>query len=582
MKDDIFDLTESNKIGTVLSVDTTKIFISVESFEIMQKVCVGNIIAVQSIVKHELLIAIVEKVSRSISSQIEFVDENDDDNELDDPTTDIVKSVLIGTYKSVSGDKSNIFKRGADSFPQINSDCYIVDGTNLQKFMNILAKDIPETEQLKIGTFTIDQNAQAILDGDKLFQRHASILGSTGSGKSWCVASILEKASKLKYPNIIVFDMHGEYQALTEGSDNIADYYKIAGPGDLNKESNNTIFLPFWLLNREEMLSMFLDRSDQNAPNQASRFTLHVRNLKEATLKENKKTDVLETFTVDSPIPYNLQKLVKELSDDNVRKGVGATGKPVKGDWEGKLTRFIARLESKVEDRRYGFLFQPPEESQEYTWLADMIAKLLGISEKSKGIKVIDFSEVPSDVLPVITGTFARLLYNVQFWQRPENRTPFTFLCDEAHLYLPVQDDANSVQRQALYNFERIAKEGRKYGVSIMVVSQRPSDVSKTILSQCNNFIVLRLTNDRDKNVVTNLMSDSLKGLTDTLPILDTGEALILGDSILLPNRVKLDKPSKEPNSATKDFWKEWSSIEPKTESIKEAVETLRKQTRPD
>lgn len=581
MKDKIFQLDESNKIGSVVSVDTTKLFISIENSELMQSISVGNIIAVQSIVNHELLISIVEKVSRSISNQIELIDENDSFEELGEPSSDIVKSVLIGTYKSVSGDESNVFKRGADSFPQISSECYIINGTNLQNFMSILAKGIEESEQLKIGNFTIDQSAKAILDGDKLFQRHASILGSTGSGKSWCVASILEKASKLSYPNIIVFDMHGEYQSLTDEPDRIADYFKIAGPGDLGKDVSNAIYLPFWLLNREEMLSMFLDRSDNNAPNQASRFTLHVKTLKEKTLFDNGKSDVLETFTVDSPIPYELSELVRELNADNTRKGQGKSG-PIKGPWEDKLTRFISRLEAKTEDRRYGFLFQPPTESNDYNWLANLMEKLLGIPESSKGIKIIDFSEVPSDVLPVITGTFARLLYNIQFWQRPEKRTPFTFLCDEAHLYLPIQDDANSVQKQALYNFERIAKEGRKYGVSLMVVSQRPSDVSKTILSQCNNFIVLRLTNDRDKNVVTNLMSDSLKGLTDTLPILDTGEALILGDSILLPNRVKLDKPSKKPNSATRDFWKEWSANKPSEENIREAVETLRKQTRPE
>lgn len=581
MKDEVFDLSEETKIGSVISVDTTKIFISIEDFEIMQKVCVGNIIAVQSAINHELLISLVEKVSRSINNPVELIDENEEDDSVYEPSSDIVKCVLIGTYKSVSGDKKNIFKRGSDTFPQINSECYIVDGANLQRFMNILAKDIKDSEQLKIGTFTIDPNAKAILDGDKLFQRHASILGSTGSGKSWCVASILEKANELKYPNIIVFDMHGEYKPLTEDPNRIAEYFKIAGPGDLTEEVDNSIFLPYWLLNREEMLSMFLDRSDMNAPNQASRFTLHVRNLKKKTLEENKKTDILKTYTVDSPIPYKLNELISELNADNVRKGVGSTGKPVKGEWEGKLTRFISRLQAKTEDRRYGFLFQPSVASNEYNWLSELMTNLLGIPDTKKGIKIIDFSEVPSDVLPVITGTFARLLYNIQFWQRPELRTPFTFLCDEAHLYLPIRDDANSVQKQALYNFERIAKEGRKYGVSIMVVSQRPSDVSKTILSQCNNFIVLRLTNDRDKNVVTNLMSDSLKGLTDTLPILDTGEALILGDSILLPNRVKLDQPSKKPDSATKDFWKEWSSNKPQIESIIEAVETLRMQTRP-
>lgn len=182
-------------------------------------------------------------------------------------------------------------------------------------------------------------------------------------------------------------------------------------------------------------------------------------------------------------------------------------------------------------------------------------------SDSGNGIKIIDFSEVPPDVLPVVTGTLARLLYDVQFWMSSGARTPVTLLCDEAHLYLPVRDDADAVQRQALWSFERIAKEGRKYGFSLLVVSQRPSDVSRTILSQCNNFLALRLTNESDQNVIKRLMPDSLVGLTAMLPLLDIGEALLLGDAVLLPTRIRLDKPHVKPDSATREFWKEWGRI---------------------
>jgi DNA helicase HerA-like ATPase len=212
--------------------------------------------------------------------------------------------------------------------------------------------------------------------------------------------------------------------------------------------------------------------------------------------------------------------------------------------------------------------------------LAKQVSRLLCSDDTHKGVKVVDFSEVPSDVLPVVTGTFARLLYDVQFWQKPDRRTPFTLVCDEAHLYLPVKDDADAIDKQALATFERIAKEGRKYGVSLVVVSQRPSDVSRTILSQCNNFIILRLTNDADQAVVRRLMPDSMGGLTEILPMLDTGEALVLGDAVLLPTRIKMDKPSIKPMSGTRDFWKEWGTEEPNAAAIVEAVETLRRQTR--
>jgi hypothetical protein len=446
--------------------------------------------------------------------------------------------------------------------------------------MGILGAGFSEDERLKLGTFVADRSADAIASGDKFFQRHAAILGSTGSGKSWAVALILERAAKLKFPNIIVFDMHGEYAPLankTKGG--FADRFRIAGPGDLENPGDDVLFLPYWLLNRDEMLSMILDRSDQNAPNQASRFTLHVRNLKEQTLDAEGKADIKKTFTVDSPIPYDLKELVTLLNTDNTAKGVGAKGAAVKGEWEDKLTRFLSRLETKLDDRRYGFMFSPSEAASEYDWLASQVLKLLKSGDGS-GIKIIDFSEVPADVLPVVTGTLARLLYDVQFWMDGKSRTPVTLLCDEAHLYLPVRDDADAVQKQALGSFERIAKEGRKYGFSLLVVSQRPSDVSRTILSQCNNFLALRLTNETDQGVIKRLMPDSLAGLTSILPLLDTGEALLLGDAILLPSRIKLDIPKIPPDSATRDFWKEWGAIKPDDTAITKAVECLRSQSR--
>ena len=259
----------------------------------------------------------------------------------------------------------------------------------------------------------------------------------------------------------------------------------------------------------------------------------------------------------------------------------GANNREKKGDWNGKLSRFIARLRAKLEDKRYGFMFRPPVDAEDYAWLASHVSRFFLSNNENKGIKIIDFSEVPSDVLPVVVGVFVRLLYNIQFWLDSDKRSPFTIVCDEAHLYLPVKENADAVEKQALYSFERIAKEGRKYGVSLLVVSQRPSDVSRTILSQCNNFLILRLTNDQDQSVVKRLIPDSMSGLTDILPLLETGEALLLGDSVLLPARIKLDPPEMKPSSATRNFWTEWGTTEPDESAVLKAVETLRRQTRP-
>ena len=576
----LLNFTENDLLGSVTHVDTEQIIIVIENPLIMGQICVGNLVAIETGKHHELLISLIDKVTRKYVD--DFTDNEEDVDEIMISSADYVKVSVIGTYHSVLGNAHDIFKRGVDTFPQIESKCYCISSVNLQSFMNILSRNIDTDKRLKIGSFMMDASADAVLDGNKFFQRHAAVLGSTGSGKSWCIANILEKASTLQHANIIVFDMHGEYEKLASGSNPIAERYRIAGPGDLENPSTDILFLPYWLLNREELLSMILDRSDSNAPNQASRFTLHIRELKAQTLTTEGKTEILKTFTVDSPIPFLMSDLLTLLKDDDTRKGVGKNGAPVKGDWEGKLTLFISRLEAKLDDKTYGFMFQPVKEAQNYTWLSEMLCKLLGYFDGTPGIKIIDFSEVPSDVLPVVTGTLARLLYNIQFWMEPSMRTPFTLICDEAHLYLPIKDEADAVQKQALYNFERIAKEGRKYGVSILAVSQRPADVIKTILSQCNNFVVLRLTNEKDKGVIKNLLPDSLKSTIEFLPLLDVGEALVVGDAILLPSKILLDKPADDhqPVSATKNFWDEWDSKTPNNEAVSKAVESLRSQSR--
>lgn len=579
-----------SKLGKVASVDTSRVLIEVENAALLPRAAVGSLVAIQGTTAQEFLIGMTERVTRQLREQTAQTDPMTPTTlEMEIVPDDSLRVVLLGTYRTIEGTVRNRFKRGADSFPQIDRDCFLIEGGNLQRFMGLLGKDLDEGQRLELGHFAIDHSAIAVANGDRFFQRHAAILGSTGSGKSYAVSLILERAHARNYANIIVFDMHGEYASLAnpparnDGTtpSPIAAAFKIAGPGDLAASPDNAIFLPYWLLNREEMLSMILDRSDQNAPNQAARFTSHVRELKDTTLKEEKQEAVRATFTVDSPVPYKLSALIARLREDDTGMKPGASkDKDIKGDWNGKLTRFLSRLEAKAEDRRYGFMFKPPDAALEYGWLAKQIAKLLAPGDGKPGIKVVDFSEVPSDVLPVVTGVFARLLYDVQFWMQPEKRTPFVFVCDEAHLYLPVHGDADAVEKQALYSFERIAKEGRKYGVSLLVVSQRPSDVSHTILSQCNNFLILRLTNDQDQNVVRRLMPDSLAGVLDGLPLLDTGEALLLGDAILLPARIKLKFPTIEPLSQTRNFWQEWGEKKQDPVAVTAAVETLRRQSR--
>ena len=570
-------------IGRVMSVDTMRVFIHVDDHEMLKAVMVGNLIAVQGATPLQLLISIVERITRLPVDSVGPSEEPDDDSAPQpENLQDTIRAVLVGTYRSKDGDFGPTFKRGADSCPQIDQPCFLIQGTNLTAFMGVLSHGVTSDTALVLGHFAIDQTAQAVADGDRFFQRHAAILGSTGSGKSWTVAALLERANTLSHPNILLLDMHGEYASLARGKTNgFAEYFKIAGPGDLKVHDEHILFLPYWLLNREEMLSMFLDRNDDNAPNQAMRFTSLVLERKQASLEEAGRKEVLASFTVDSPIPYDLPPLVDALRQDDKEMVAGSGARDKQGPWYGKLTRFISRLEAKIADRRYGFLFQPPKESAVYEWLQKIAVTFLSTNGKeSSGIKVVDFSEVPSDVLPTVVSVFARILYDVQFWMVSASRTPVCLVCDEAHLYLPVRSDADAASKRALDTFERIAKEGRKYGFSLLVVSQRPSDVSKTILSQCNNFIALRLTNEQDQSAVKSVMPDSMAGIADVLPLLDIGEAIVLGDSVLLPSRIKLDKPKATPLSLTKNFWREWAERASDAEAIRAGVESLRRQSR--
>lgn len=573
----------SAAIGRVMSVDTMRVFIHVDDHELLKQVMVGNLIAVQGATGHQFLISIVERITRLPADTIGASEATDDETAPQpEEMQDTIRAVLVGTYRAKDGDAGPTFKRGADSCPQIDQPCHLIQGANLTAFMGVLSQDVPPEKALRLGSFAIDPTAGAVADGDRFFQRHAAILGSTGSGKSYTVAAILERANTLSHPNIILLDMHGEYASLAKGQTNgYAEYFKIAGPGDLAEPKAFSLFLPHWLLNREEMLSMLLDRSDDNAPNQAMRFTNLVFEKKRESLEKKKLNEVLASFTVDSPVPYDLNAVKDGLLADDQAMVPGSSGRDKQGPWHGKLTRFISRLEAKVADRRYGFLFRPPSATEDYDWLQKMAVTFLSASESDRsGIKVVDFSEVPSDVLPTVASVFARVLYDVQFWMDSDARTPVCLVCDEAHLYLPLRADADAASKRALDTFERIAKEGRKYGFALLVVSQRPSDVSRTILSQCNNFIALRLTNEQDQSAVRSVMPDSMAGIADVLPLLDIGEAIVLGDSILLPSRIKLDKPQAKPLSLTRNFWREWAEKSSNAAAISEAVERLRRQSK--
>ncbi|MBE8567778.1 ATP-binding protein [Vibrio splendidus] len=565
-------------IGTVRDVDTRKVSIHVKSDEDLRKAKVGQLICLEVFSGVETwLVAIVEKVTKSVSIASVDLAEDDEEIELEGAVEDVINTVkvsLVGSVKWDALEDTPVFTRSLMQVPDIDAKAYVLVGNELEAFMSILVSASDTTHSLDLGTYVIDENAQAYLDGNKFFQRHAALVGSTGSGKSWTVASILERAAKLPSSNLIVFDLHGEYKSLT-----YAKQLRIPGPEELGTSSHELLYLPYWLLNTEEMQSLFIDSSSFTAQNQVSKFQESVVDAKTLTLNELGKKDVLDAFTLDSPIPYEIKDVFDTLKALNEEMVPGANNKEKKGPFNGSFDRLLARIQGKLDDRRYGFLFQAPSPENDYDALAKLVAKLMNFENEKEQIKVIDFSEVPSDILPVVVGLVGRLIYQIQFWTNHEERHPIAMVCDEAHLYLPKKEGKNPIEKRAIESFEKIAKEGRKYGVALFIVSQRPSDVSTTILSQCNNVISLRLTNAEDQSTVKKLLPDSLDSLLDILPIMDVGEALVVGDSVLLPSRIKITPPTEKPLSETVKFWDRWTGETSNLDFIA-IVENLRKQSR--
>ncbi|CAJ0697975.1 ATP-binding protein [Ralstonia mannitolilytica] len=572
----LFNFKDEEALGKVASVDTTNVVVDVENVECLKRLQVNHLAVLQSSRPGQHLIGLITQVTRKRDFEIVVNDGiTEQTSELN-----LCRIALIGTMLDRDGEKENVFRRTLESVPEIDANCFSLEGENLTGFMRTLSNVAADGKSLTLGKYTLDEHAVAYLNGNKFFQRHAFIGGSTGSGKSWTTAKIIEQMSGLSTANAIVFDLHGEYAPLV-GKE--IQHFKVAGPADVDAKrtiNDGTLYLPYWLLSYEALVSMFVDRTDQNAPNQAMIMAREINQAKRSYLENNGENEVLKHFTVDSPVPFDLDALMKRLNDINVEMVPGAkAGTEKQGDFFGKLARMISRLENKISDRRLGFMFSGGEDILNFEWLEKFTNSVLGSSDENgnAGIKIIDFSEVPSDVLPLIVSLVARVTFSVQQWTPSELRHPIALLCDEAHLYMPQRNMADSADDISLDIFERIAKEGRKYGVSLVVISQRPSEVNKTMLSQCSNFVSMRLTNAEDQSVIKRLLPDSLGGFSDILPTLDTGEALVVGDASLLPSRIRIDEPKNKPNSGTVNFWDEWQKPA-KEKRLSTAVDNWRKQ----
>ena len=487
------------------------------------------------------------------------------------------------------GQRNGIFQRGISQYPTIGDEVHLVSENELQRIYGQPEKPF----FIKLGHVSNAESIPALIDINKLITRHSAIVGTTGSGKSTTVASIINALSdSTKYPSsrIIILDIHGEYgHALWDR----ANIYKI-NPSKSSRLKEKELYIPFWALNFDELCEIsfgeFNDEKDRNI------VLERIQKKKEESLRKYpKKGVIIDSLSVDSPIPFNLHYLWHELfietfgtyykrktgrpidnlayevdTDGNELKGRPEEGIPpifknVKneaGDNEKifylpntlNIGKQLSLLGSKLRIPRYNFIFKPDG------WLPGKDGKIdkdLDILLKNwigsdKPVSILDLSGVPSDILHTTIGILLRVLYEALFWARDLSQggrhRPLLLVMEEAHTYLN-----DTFKGMASKIVQRIVKEGRKYGIGAMVISQRPSEVNSTILSQCGTFFTMRLTNTTDRGHITGALPDNLEGLTNMLPILRTGEAIIIGEAVKLPMRTTIEAPPKDRRPDSQD-----------------------------
>ncbi|KAB8180048.1 DUF87 domain-containing protein [Lysobacter maris] len=453
------------------------------------------------------------------------------------------------------------FERGGDSLAIPPKD---VKPATIEDIKRIYSDSVNVEESFCFSRLSSNSAVQVPVNGNKFFNKHIAIVGATGSGKSHTLATIIQRAAAekagdftLNNSHVIVFDIHSEYRSAFPN----ANFIDV---------SNLT--LPYWMLNGEELEEFFLD-TEANDHNQRNVF-------KEAIIQDRKaKFQGLEIdkhkIHLDSPLAFDIQAVLKtaksrneEMIDTGETYASGAKkGQPkmTQGSLFGKLTNFVNRLESKVNDRRLDFFLGT--KSREVTF-EDTLQTLLGYSTENKSnITVIDLSGVPFEVLSITVSLISRLIFEYGYIykrlrcandpnEKINNDAPILLVYEEAHKYVP--NSELSKYRSSKTSIERIAKEGRKYGVTLLLASQRPSEISETIFSQCNNFIAMRLTNPVDQAYVRKLLPDSLGSLIDKMTSFRQGEALLVGESVVLPSIIQIVQCDPAPSSNDIPYWELW------------------------
>ncbi len=433
------------------------------------------------------------------------------------------------------------FDRGIHNYPTAGATLHVVSSWNLERIFS----DHSEV-YYKVGKLSAFDSIDVYLDASTFFGRHSAILGQTGSGKSWTVTSMIQAA--LRYmPNshIIVMDLHGEY------GDKKTDT-SITSPFPASKVrclDALDLEMPYWLLTYSNLAEVFISPDDMHASVQLAFLRGALNDLR---IEANKDSG-LGHITVDSPVYFSLDDLRDKFEEAN--QETSDFGR-VQGPLYGKFDQLLVRLNSLMNDGRYDFMLKPKIRTSTGT-LVDLMRDFVGLGDPKANVTVLNLSAVPYDVAPTVTALIGRLAFEFNFWNPDCLEFPIWLVCEEAQEYIP--RDSDTRYKEARRTMELIAKAGRKYGVGLCVVSQRPKEVSETVLAQCGTFLCMRISNPDDQEYLRSMVPDSARGTFSSLTSLSRGEVVAMGAAVPMPVRFRVNLPNPPPNAQDVDFAEKWS-----------------------
>ncbi|MFZ4453599.1 ATP-binding protein [Salibacterium aidingense] len=523
-------------------------------------------------------------------------DADEVENRVSDDDSRIIEADLLGEGTWSKEIETLNFSRGVELYPLPLQSVYLMTDNELDKLYSGAEKNVQfksNSPLVKIGKYS-GSNQDVRANINKLFGNHCAILGSTGSGKSGTTAAILHSVLEASgqeegqlHPRILMIDPHGEYGKAFKDRAIIYNAYSQTISEDNAKE----ISLPYWLMTSDEFRALVIGKTEFEATSQNNivyEALAYARMVNEGIIKrieneqaiggaepeleEGKLEEERLTFDRDKPKPFKLEDFIFHIDNIQGRK-LGEFRKLSQSAGRDKIDGILKKIRILRSNPQLNFILKEYED--EDLDLAGVVSQLIGKEEENKNFRIIDISGLPNEVAGLLTALISRLVFQYKLWQSRSLREldPVLFVCEEAHKYVPNHGEAQ--YKEAQVAIRRIAKEGRKYGIGLMLISQRPSDLESTVLSQCNSWIVLRLTNANDQSYVSNFIPDSLSGLTTILPSLTRREAIFAGEAAAIPSRIKIRELASEklPDSSDVDFIQGWENEQFSTEDIKKTTD---------